>query len=101
MTERKKHELVELIARTWSLVDYIDDRLKSSTLNENDKIRWAGVLASTIGTLNKLFYKAGIGKFDKDDMAILLSKIPKKYSQIVRRRIEKIGRPKSKSRKRF
>lgn len=101
MTEGKKHELVELIARTWSLVDYIDDRLKSSTLNENDKIRWAGVLASTIGTLNKLFYKAGIGKFDKDDMAILLSKIPKKYSQIVRRRIEKIGRPKSKSRKRF
>jgi len=101
MTERKKHELVELIARTWSLVDYIDDRLKSSTLNENDKIRWAGVLASTIGTLNKLFYKAGIGKFDKDDMAILLSKIPKKFSQIERRRIEKIGRPRTKSRKRF
>jgi len=101
MTEKEKHELAELIARTWSLINYIDDRLKSSTLNENDRIRWAGVLASTIGTLNKLFYKAGIGKLDKDDMAILLSKIPKKYSQIVRRRIEKIGRPKSKSRKRF
>jgi len=101
MTEREKRELTELITRTWSLIDYIDERLKSSTLNENDKIRWAGVLANAIGTLNKLFYKAGIGKFDKDDMAILLSKIPKKFSQIVRRRIEKIGRPRTKSRKRF
>lgn len=101
MTGKEKHELGELIARTWSLINYIDERLKSSTLNENDKIRWAGVLAGTIGTLNKLFYKAGIGKFDKDDMAILLSKIPKKYSQIVRRRIEKNGRPRSKSRKQF
>jgi len=101
MTEKERHELAELIARTWSLINYIDARLKSSTLSENDKIRWAGVLAGTIGTLNKLFYKAGIGKFDKDDMATLLSKIPKKYRQIVRRRIEKIGRPKSKSRKRF
>ena len=100
MTERRKHELAELITKTWSLIDYIEKRLKASTL-ENDKIRWAGVLASTIGTLNKLFYKAGIGKFDKDDMAILLSKIPKKFRQIVRRRIEKIGRQRSKSRKRF
>jgi uncharacterized membrane protein len=101
MTEREKGELTELIARTWSLIDYIDERLQSSTVNEKDKIRWASVLASAIGALDKLFCKAGIGKFDKDDMAILLSKIPKKFSQIVRRRIEKIGRPRNKSRKRF
>jgi len=101
VTERKNGALVELIDRTWRLIDYISERLDDPAIDEKDKIRWAGVLASAIGTLNKLFYKAGIGKLSKDDMAILLSKIPKKFSEIVRRKMRKSGRPGTKSRKRF
>jgi len=97
MTRRKKHELAELIARTWRLIDYIDERLKEETVQEAEKIRWARVLAKAIDTLNKLFYKAGIGKLNDDDMSILLSKIPKKFSTIVRRRMQKIGSPKTKN----
>ncbi|MDH5690948.1 MAG: hypothetical protein OEY81_05920 [Candidatus Bathyarchaeota archaeon] len=97
MTEGKKHELAELIARTWSLINYIDERLKEETVREAEKIRWARVLAKAIDTLNKLFYKAGVGKLNEDDMAILLSKIPKKFSIIVRRRMQEIGSPRTKS----
>jgi len=89
VTERKNGTLVELIARTWRLIDYISERLDDPAIDEKDKVRWAGVLATAIGTLNKLFYKAGIGKLSKDDMAILLSKIPKKFSEIVRRKMRK------------
>lgn len=97
MTEREKGELTKLIARTWHLIDYIEKRLKEKTVREADKIRWARVLAKAIDTLNKLFYNAGIGKLNEDDMAILLSKIPKKFSTIVRRRMQKIGSPRTKS----
>jgi len=100
VTERKNGALAELIDRTWRLIDYISERLDDPAIDEKDKVRWAGVLASAIGTLNKLFYKAGIGKLSEDDMAILLSKIPKKFSEIVKRKMQKFGRP-TKSRKRF
>ena len=97
MTEREKGELTKLIVRTWHLIDYIDERLKEKTVQEIDKIRWARVLAKAIDTLNKLFYKAGVRKLNEDDMAILLSKIPKKFSTIVRRRMQEIGSPRTKS----
>ena len=101
MTERKKGDVVELIDRTWRLIDYISERLDDSAVDEADKIRWAGVLANSIGTLNKLFYKAGIGKLDKDDMAIVLSKIPRKFSRIAMKRMRIIERPGIKSRRGF
>lgn len=101
MTKRKKGDVVELIDQTWRLINYIDERLNDSTVNEADKIRWAGVLANAIGTLNKLFYKAGIGKLDKDDMAIVLSKIPRKFNRIAMKRMRIIERSGIKSRRGF
>ncbi|KPV62527.1 MAG: hypothetical protein AOA66_1309 [Candidatus Bathyarchaeota archaeon BA2] len=101
MAEEKKGDVAELIARTWRLINYIDERLDDSTVDEADKIRWAGVLANAIGTLNKLFYKAGVGKLDKDDMAIVLSKIPGKYSKIMMKRMRIIERPGIRSRRRL
>ena len=52
MTERKNGALVELIDRTWRLIDYISERLDDPAIDEKDKVRWAGVLASAIGTLD-------------------------------------------------
>jgi len=87
LTQQKSENLTDLIARTWQLIDYINGRLSDSALSENEKIRWAGVLANTIGTLNKLFYKAGVGKLGEDDLVMLMSKIPKKFRRLIRRKM--------------
>ena len=84
----------ELIAKTWKQIDQAEERLADPNLSENDKIRWAGVLANLIGTLNRLLWKAGMGKVDKEDLASILSKIPEKYVKIVKKGIVSMrGRP--------
>ena len=80
--ERGVHEL---ITETWRLIDQAKERLADPNLSENDKIRWAGVLANLIGTLNRLLWKAGMGKVDEEDLASILSKIPEKYVKIVKK----------------
>jgi len=79
----KEKEVGELIARAWRLVDLAEDRVRDESLDENERIRWAGVLATVIGTLNKLMWKAGVGRLDKKSLAKLLEKIPKKYRDAV------------------
>lgn len=81
----KERGINELIAETWKLIDQAKKSLSDPELGENDKIRWAGVLASAIGTLNKLLWKTGAGKVEEEDLATLLSKVPEKYSKIVKR----------------
>jgi len=78
-----EEEIGELIARAWRLVDLAEDRVRDESLDENERIRWAGVLATVIGTLNKLMWKAGVGRMDKKSVAKLLEKIPKKYRAVV------------------
>ena len=75
----------ELIAKTWKQIDQAEERLAGPDLSENDKIRWAGVLANLIGTLNRLLWKAGMGKVDEEDLAQILSKIPEKYVKVVKK----------------
>lgn len=77
----------ELIIETWTLIDQAKKSLSDPELSENDKIRWAGVLASAIGTLNRLLWKAGAGKVDEEDLASILSKVPEKYAKMVKRRL--------------
>ena len=74
-----ERDVSELIIKTWQLVDFCEWRLNDPEVEESEKIKWAGVLATAIGTLNKLLWKAGLGRMDKEDLAMLLSKIPKKY----------------------
>jgi len=83
--EKKEEEIGELIVRAWRLVDLAEDRVRDESLDENERIRWAGVLATVIGTLNKLMWKAGVGRMDKKSVAKLLEKVPKKYRNIVLR----------------
>ena len=81
--DERMEEVGELIARAWRLVDLAEDRVRDESLEENERIRWAGVLATVIGTLNKLMWKAGVGRMDKKSVAKLLEKIPRKYRDVV------------------
>ena len=83
LSDNKEHDVAEVIARVWRLIDYTEQRLLDPDIGENERIRWAGVLATYYGTLNKLMWRAGIGKVDKQSFARLLAKIPKKYREIV------------------
>ena len=85
MAEDKQEDVGELIVRAWCLVELAEGRLRAEGLDENERIRWAGVLATVIGTLNKLMWKAGVGRLDKKSVAKLLKKISKKYRNIVLR----------------
>ncbi len=71
--------LSELIARAWRMIDLAEERLNDPDLSEGEKIRWAGVHSNLLGTLTRLMEKAGAGRLDGEDLATLLSRIPKKY----------------------
>lgn len=88
MTEDKREDVGELIVRAWCLVELAEGRLRDESLDENDKIRWAGVLATVIGTLNKLMWKAGVGRLDRESLAKLFEKVPKKYREVVFSRVK-------------
>ena len=49
------------------------------------------VLANLMGTLNRLLWKAGMGKVDEEDLAQILSKIPEKYVKIVEKGIKSLN----------
>jgi len=83
----------DLINEAWTLIDQAKARLQDSNVSENDKIRWAGVLANAIGSLNKLLWKAGMGKVDEEDLAQILSKIPEKYAKMVRGKLGIVDKP--------
>lgn len=89
LSDEKEREVAELIARVWRLIEYAEQRLRDPSLGESEKIRWAGVLATVYGTLNKLMWKAGVGRVDKQSFARLMAKIPKKYREIVYGRVKK------------
>jgi len=83
MVEERQDDVGELISRAWRLVEFAEGRLRDEGLGEDERVRWAGVLATVIGTLNKLMWKAGVGRMDKKSVAKLLEKIPKKYRDVV------------------
>jgi len=89
LSDNKEGDVAELIARVWRLIEYVEQRLQDPAIGEGEKIRWAGVLAVAYGTLNKLLWKAGRGRVDKQSFARLMAKIPKKYREIVYSRIRK------------
>ena len=77
MTE-KKRGVNEIIGEMWALIDLAKRSLSDPKLNENEKIRWARVLANAIKNLHELLRKAGAGGVDEEDLASILSKIPEK-----------------------
>jgi len=82
----EKRGIEDAIAETWRLIDLVKERL-SADVSESEKVKWASVLSQAIGTLNKLYYKAGVGQVEEDDLAQILSKMPEKYQKIIRKRL--------------
>jgi len=80
--------LRELIQKAWTLVDFALERLENSE-SETQQAKWASVLSTAINTLSKLMDTAGVGKLEKDDLASLLSKIPKRIRKMVMQKIER------------
>ena len=80
MTESR--DFSELLSRAWRMIDLAEERLNSPDLSESEKIRWAGIHTSLIGTISKLMEKAGVGSLEREDLATLLSRIPKKYRSL-------------------
>lgn len=81
------------IRETWALIDKAKARLNAASVSEREKISWAGVLANTIGTLNRLLDKTEKGKIGEEDLASILSKVPEKYVKIVRRGLKAVKAP--------
>jgi len=84
----KKRGIKELIDETWALINRAKGSLSDPKLGEGEKIRWAGALANAIGTLNRLLLKDGAGGVNEEDLASILSKIPKKYVKIVNKKVK-------------
>jgi len=80
--------LSELIQKAWSLVDFALDKLEK-TENGAQQAKWASILATAINTLSKLLDTAGVGKLEREDLASLFSRIPKRMRRVVMRKIER------------
>lgn len=78
--------LKDLIAIEWAEIDRCLEQLKESR-SEKLKIRWSRLLATHIKRLDKMLWKAGVGKLDENDLAILLTKIPERYRKIMERKV--------------
>ena len=76
----------DLIAIEWAEIDRCLQQLKESR-SEKLKIRWSRLLATHIERLDKMLWKAGVGKLDENDLAKLLTKIPERYRKIMERKV--------------
>jgi len=85
--EVKERGIEEAISEIWRLIDLAKKRLADPKLREGEKVKWASILSQAIGTLNKLYYKAGMEKVDDEDLAQILSKLPEKYAKKIMKSI--------------
>ncbi len=84
--------LAELIQIAWKQVDLCITKLEDEETDERHKLMWSQNLAAYISRLDKLLWKAGAGKIEKEDLAKLLSKIPERYRKIVETKIKRSTR---------
>jgi hypothetical protein len=85
-----KRGLVELIEIEWQEIDRLIKLIKSvNGRATRERYRYSIALASHVHRLDKLLWKAGVGKLDEESLAKLLAKVPKKYRDIVLRRVQR------------
>jgi len=69
----------ELISIEWREIDRCLKMLTSPKTTDKYMVKWSRLLAKHIEQVNKLLWKAGMGKLDDESLARLLEKVPKKY----------------------
>ena len=84
----KQRDIGELIEITWKEIDRCLMKLEDKALKDKHKILWSQNLASFVSRLDKILAKAGLGKLDEESLAKMLEKIPKRYKDIVLKRVK-------------
>jgi len=69
----------ELISIEWREIDRCLKMLTSPKTTDKYMVKWSRLLAKHIEQVDKLLWKAGMGKLDDESLARLLEKVPKKY----------------------
>lgn len=77
--EKPERGMNDLILKGWELIDLATEKTNDSNLEEKECIRWASLLGNTIDHLSRILERSGTSKLEKQDLATLLSKIPKKH----------------------
>lgn len=69
----------ELISIEWREIDRCLKMLTNPKTTDKYMVKWSRLLAKHVERVDKLLWKAGIGKLDDESLAKLLEKVPKKY----------------------
>lgn len=85
MSSRNRN-IKDLIAIEWAEIDRCLEQLEKAR-SEKLRIRWSRLLATHIERLDKMLWKAGVGKLDENDLAKLLTKIPERCRKIMERKV--------------
>jgi len=81
--ERTVEEAVQIL---WRIIDEAKLYMADPLLESEEKRRWAKTLADTIGVLNKLLAGQGEKQLDDEDLASLLTKVPRTWQTKVAKR---------------
>lgn len=96
MTKKTKKEraIKELIELEWEEIDRLiglikgEKKAKGGTLGPRERYRYSLALAAHVHRLEKLLWKAGTRGLDEESLAKLLEKIPKRYKDIVLKKVK-------------
>jgi hypothetical protein len=81
-----EHTVEGAVGILWMVIDeaksYMDDPLMTS----EERRHWAKILTDTVGVLNKLLANMGEKQFEDEDLASLLTKIPRPLQKKIARR---------------
>jgi hypothetical protein len=72
--ERSVDEAAQIL---WKIIDEAKSYMADPLLNSEEKRRWAKTLADTIGVLNKLLANLGERQVEDEDLAMLLTRVPR------------------------
>ena len=83
---RRKRTVDEAVGILWGIIDEAKFYMSDPVVLPEEKRRWAKTLADTIGVLNKLLAGQGEKQLEDEDLASLLTKVPRMLQVKVARR---------------
>jgi len=83
---RRKRTVEEAVRILWGIIDEANSYMSDPLLLPEEKRRWAKILADTIGVLNKLLAGQGEKQLEDEDLASLLTRVPRRLQTKVAKR---------------
>lgn len=87
--KKEQRGVKELIELEWQEIDRLialikgEKKAKGSTLGPKERYRYSLALAAHVRRLDKLLWKAGVGKLNEESLAKLLEKVPRRYKAMI------------------